>query len=347
MNKRKLVQLLVFILTLTMCLTVVNASSPNKEAAIKTLKLHVIDVGQADTLLLQLPNNKTVLIDGGNREDAGKIISYLEKLKIVNINWLIVTHAHEDHIGALPEVLKKFKVEAVIMPNATANTKIFEDLLLAIKNKGLKITAAAAGMKVIDEKELKLTIIAPNSKSYEGQNDYSVVTKIEYKSNSFLLTGDIESISEAEILKKGYNIKADLIKIAHHGSSSSSTTNFLKTVNPKYAIISVGKDNTYNHPAKTTLDRLAAQKVTVYRTDLNGDIVAESDGTDIKVSTSLTTIKPNAPPAKTTTTYVYITKSGKKYHIDGCSYLAKSKIKILLTDAKKKFDPCSKCNPPK
>lgn len=209
-------------------------------------------------------------------------------------------------------------------------------------------------------------MLAPNSSQYDDLNDYSAVIKLTFGKTSFMLDGDAETISESEMLAKGYNLKADVLKLGHHGSNSSTSASFLKAVSPKYAIISVGKGNDYGHPTKATLTKLKQAKISTFRTDENGTIIATSDGTTItfdKKATvsnnqatdkntttnndSKTNVTNNAGKNDTTKITVYITKTGEKYHRDGCSSLSRSKIAISLKDAiSKKYTPCKKCNPP-
>ncbi len=193
----------------------------------------------------------------------------------------------------------------------------------------------------------------------------------DYGNNSFLFTGDAEDVSEEEMLDKGYNVKADLLKVGHHGSNSSTTPSFLKAVSPKYAVISVGKGNDYGHPTQATLDKLNNAGIQIYRTDELGTIIATSDGNNITLDKNVSTIKSNAPPTtsavnnkqntqpQNTTVAadpsptdnkemtVYVTNTGKRYHLDGCSSLSKSKIALSLSDAKTQgYGACKRCNPP-
>lgn len=243
------------------------------------LIVHFLEVGQADSILIQ-QNEHNMLIDAGNNADSNFVVNYLKKQGVKKIDYVIGTHPHEDHIGGLDAVINTFEIGSVFMPKASTNTKTFKDVLLAIKNKNLKITAPVVG-NLYNLGSSKWTILAPNSSSYDDLNDYSIVIKINFGKNSFIFTGDAEALSEQEILKKGFDLKADVLKIGHHGSSSSTSDAFLKAVSPEYAVLSVGKDNDYGHPHKITMDKLKANNITVYRTDECGTIIAASDGEKI------------------------------------------------------------------
>ncbi len=258
-----------------------NAPKPVQVQTTNQFSLHFIDVGQADSMLGILPNGETILIDAGNREDGNTIISYIKKQQIKKIDYLIATHPHEDHIGGLAEVINSFDIGSIYMPKVSSNTKTFENALLAIKNKGLKVNTARAGVSILNNDNLKIELLAPNSDYYENMNSYSAVTKITFGNTSFLLTGDADNISEGEMFK--YNLKADLLKVGHHGSSTSTSAEFLKAVAPKFAVISVGNGNTYGHPAQKILNALKNAGVKIYQTDINGTIVATSDGQNIEI----------------------------------------------------------------
>jgi competence protein ComEC len=245
------------------------------------LKVHFIDVGQADSILLQ-QGDIFMLVDAGNNEDSDIIKAYLEKQGVKELQYFVGTHKDEDHIGSADNIIKSFKVGKVYFPKQTATTKTFEDFVKAVKEKGLALTVP----KVLDTFKLgeaNITVMAPNGTKYEDANDYSIVLKVEYGSTSFLLTGDAESVSESEMLAKGLNLEATVLKVGHHGSRSSTGKDFLNAVNPKYAIISVGKGNSYGHPTKDVLDRLKAKNIPIYRTDENGTIVVTSDGSVVKI----------------------------------------------------------------
>jgi beta-lactamase superfamily II metal-dependent hydrolase len=247
------------------------------------LKVHYIDVGQADSILIQ-QNGYNMLIDGGNNEDSDLVINYLKQQGVTKLDYVIGTHPHEDHIGGLDVAIKSFDIGKVILPKVTSTTQTFEDVVNAIADKGLKIITPVVG----DTYELgsaQWTIVAPNSSSYDDLNNYSIVIKLKFGNNSFIFTGDAEDVSEGEILAKQLDIQGDVLKIGHHGSNSSTTTEFLEKVNPSYAVISVGADNKYGHPYQETMDKLKNKGIEVYRTDECGTIVCTSDGNNITFNT--------------------------------------------------------------
>jgi competence protein ComEC len=168
------------------------------------------------------------------------------------------------------------------MPKVEHSTKTYEDMLEAVLNNGLKITSPVPGTR-FDIGEGEFTILAPNRSRYDDINDYSVVIKLQYKNTAFLFTGDAGIESETEMLDKGYDLKADLLKVGHHGSRYSTSEEFLNAVQPETAVISVAKDNMYGHPSPETIDRLRQAGVRVYRTDEAGTIAAVSDGEKIEI----------------------------------------------------------------
>jgi len=332
------------------------------------LKIHYIDVGQADSILIQ-QGSSSMLIDAGNNDDAQTVKKYISDQGISKLDYVIGTHPHEDHIGGLDYVINSFQIGKIYMPKVTSNTKTFEDVITAIKNKGMQITTPVPGdsFKLGDA---TCTILAPNSSSYDDLNNYSIVIKIKFGENTFLFDGDAGAVSEMEMVNKGFDVKADVLKIGHHGSKTATCANFLSAVSPKYAVISVGTGNTYGHPAQSTMDRLKASGIQVYRTDENGTIIATSNGKDITFNTALgsyngiasggstssnvssVSASSSSSSASTTTNEpakgnrtVYWTPGGKSYHYDrNCRALANSKT-VLEGPASScpKTDPCNFC----
>lgn len=244
------------------------------------LKVHYLDVGQGDSIFIELPNNETMLIDAAESYQSENIINYLKNLNYQKIDYVIGTHPHTDHIGGLKDIINTFEIGKIYMPKVVSTTKTYESLLMAIKDKNLKINTAKAGTSIIDTDALKINILAPNNSTYTELNNYSVVTKITYGTTKFLFMGDAEKLSENEIKE---NVTADVIKIGHHGSNTSSSIDFIKKVNAKYGIISVGLNNKYNLPKEETITNWENSGTKIYLTSINGTITAISDGTNIKI----------------------------------------------------------------
>ena len=251
------------------------------------LEVQYIDVGQADASLVKLPNGKIMMIDAGGNATADKLVDYVKGQGISKIDYFIATHPHEDHIGGMDKVIDNFDVDTIYMPKVddeqVPTTRTYEDVLTAIANKKLKVTQGRAGISVFHEDGLSADIIAPNSEKYEELNSYSIVVKLTYGNNRFLFMGDAEADSEKEMLEK-FDVKADVIKCGHHGSSSSSSAAFIAAVKPQYAILSCGLNNAYGHPHQKTLDTLKKYGSEIYRTDEQQTITARSNGIHITLT---------------------------------------------------------------
>lgn len=258
----------------------------SKDSSNNNLEIYYFDVGQADSILIK-EKNTNILIDAGNNEDGENLVNYLKNdLNIDKLNMIIGTHPHEDHIGGLDNIIDSFDIDTILMPNATSTSKTFESVLNSIENKNYKITIPKIGEEFnYDNIKLKVIYTGTNEKDL---NNSSIVLKLTYFNNKFLFTGDATSKVEKKLLNK--DIESDVLKIGHHGSEYSTTNDFLDKVNPKYAIIEVGKNNTYKHPKQTTLDKLNAKNIKIYRTDLDGTIKLTSDGNNITFETIKTNI---------------------------------------------------------
>ncbi|KJS88427.1 MAG: hypothetical protein JM58_01310, partial [Peptococcaceae bacterium BICA1-8] len=294
-NKLLLLLISIFIIASFLGCTVeqgkIEENTPNnleesgaKEASTSTdyLEVHYIDVGQGDSTLIMLPDGQTILIDVGGNSAGKSVVDYLKGLSIKRVDHVIGTHPHEDHIGGLDVVINSFDVGKVYLPKVSHTSKTFEDLFLAIKNKGLKITEAKGGIALDIGDSAAAVFVAPNNSSYPDLNNYSAVVKLTYGEASFLFTGDAEEKSEGEMLiQSRTQLKTDVLKVGHHGSSTSTSQPFLDIVAPKYAVISAGKGNDYGHPHQEIIKRLEEKGVQYFRTDLQGTIIMQSDGKDI------------------------------------------------------------------
>lgn len=243
-----------------------------------------LDVGQGDSILIQ-SDECNILIDGGEKGNASYIEGYLNQNGVDTLDYVIGTHPHSDHIGALPTIITDCNVENVILPKIddsdTPTTKIYESLLNAIADKGLKITPAKVSTSY-DLGNATLEIVAPSSSDYSDLNDYSVVTILTHGDNKFLLTGDASDTSEEEMIENNLLEDVDVLKVGHHGSDTATSQEFLDIVKPEYAVIMCGQGNKYNHPCEETMDKLQAiSGIEIFRTDLDGTIVATSNGVDL------------------------------------------------------------------
>lgn len=248
------------------------------------LTVAFLDVGQGDSTFIRFPNGKTALIDAGDAGASQTITQHIQNSGTQKIDYLIATHPHADHIGSMQQVVDRFEIGEIYMPRVSHNSKTYEKLLLAIQNKGLTIHTARAGVTIEVEPNITLAFIAPCSKSYEDKNNYSAVVRLLYDNTAFLFTGDAEVLSEQEMINSGTPLSADVLKVGHHGSKSSTDAIFLQAVQPQYAVISVGADNSYSHPHQVTLKKLAEIGATIFRTDINGTITAVSDGKNIQIT---------------------------------------------------------------
>lgn len=287
-KKFSLIFTLLFVaLTLIVNLNLQSTTTVNytvKAKATNTLKVHYIDVGQGDAILLE-QGNHYMMIDGGPETCQNTLNSYLNNLGVTSLDYVVGTHAHEDHIGSLDYVINSFKIGKVYFPKTTSTSKCFTNFVKSVQNKNLTFTSPNVGDTFMLG-NAKCTILAPNSSTYSSGNNYSIVIRVVFGNNSFLFTGDAETLSEKEILKNGQPLKSDVLKVGHHGSSTSTSQAFLNAVNPSTAVISVGSGNSYGHPNSTTINKLNAKNIPTYRTDYSGTIVATSNGSQITFSTS-------------------------------------------------------------
>ncbi|WP_026885293.1 ComEC/Rec2 family competence protein [Clostridium beijerinckii] len=272
---------LIFSLSIVSCNFIKSDSNKNNNIDPNKMLVHYIDVGQGDCILIQV-NNKNLLIDSGPKSDKKKLFNYLSALNLEKLDYVVATHPHEDHIGNMADIIKTYSITTFYAPKVESTTKSFEDMVGALKDKNLKIHVLKNNSDSIDLGEnTKVNVFSPNKDSYDDLNNYSPVIKIQYGTTSFLFTGDAQKEVEKEILNNNEDISADVLKVGHHGSSTSTSRDFLKKVNPSIAVISVGQNNVYNHPDAITTNLLAEGNITTYRTDKDGTIVICSDGSSI------------------------------------------------------------------
>ena len=237
------------------------------------MAVHFIDVGQGDSILAE-SGGHFLLIDAGENDQGDTVVSYLEEAGVESLDYVIGTHPHSDHIGGLDDVIRAFDVETVILPPVEHTTKTFEDVLDAIEEKDLSITLPVPG----DSYGLggaAFTILAPQRDYGDDLNNWSVGLRLACGDGAFVACGDAEAQAEEDMAASGLALSADVLKIGHHGSSTSTSDAFLKAVSPAFAVISCGEGNSYGHPHKETLEKLEAAGIQVLRTDLLGDITAQ------------------------------------------------------------------------
>ena len=335
-----------------------------------TFEIHFLDVGQADATLV-LCDDEAMLIDGGNAEDSDLIYSYLKTHDIEHLEYMICTHPHEDHVGGLSGALNYATVGTVFCSMCSYDSKTFDSFERYVEKQGKEIEIPSAG-ETFTLGSSTVSILGPVG-YYSDPNNMSIVLRIQYGNTSFLFAGDAEIDSEQDILNSGENLKSTLLKVGHHGSDTSTSYRWLREIAPEYAIISVGKNNSYGHPTEQTLSRLSDADVTLFRTDLQGHIICTSDGNTVSF-----TVQRNAnadtfyiePPATVPTdrqteattssnsgsdanktSYVLNTNT-KKFHYPSCSSVKQmaDKNRKDVTATREEviamgYDSCGRCNP--
>lgn len=276
-----------FTLLALVCILVASLVAPNLQLDAQlpegsSFQVHFIDVGQADAALV-LCDGKAMLIDGGNAPDSDLIYTYLKKHAITHLDYIISTHAHEDHVGGLSGALQYATVGTAYSPVTTYDSKAFENFKTALANRGTEITVPSVGTN-FQLGSASCKILAVNTET-NNTNNTSIVLRIEYGQTSFLFTADAESLVEQVLADSNFNLKSTVLKVGHHGSNSSTSYVFLRKIMPEYAVISVGKGNTYGHPTDDVLSRLRDADVALYRTDMHGDIICSSDGKTVSFQT--------------------------------------------------------------
>lgn len=317
--------------------------------------IHFIDVGQADAALV-ICDGKTMLIDGGNVEDSDLIYTYIKKQNISHLDYVVCTHAHEDHVGGLSGALTAATAGKVFSPVTDYNSKAFRNFAAKAEERAGGLTVPTAGQGFLLG-SASVTVVGP-LKAYEETNDTSIVLRIVYGETSFLFTGDMESSAESDLLDAGVTLKSTVLKVGHHGSSTSTSYRFLREVAPKYGVISVGVGNQYDHPNEDVLSRLRDADIVLYRTDMQGDIVCTSNGKTVTFYTAKENNLPTNPTesekstsdSSAVTEYAYIGNlNSKTFHLPTCSSLPNEENRIYFTTRQEAegngYAACGRCKP--
>ena len=309
------------------------------------LTVHFIDVGQADAALI-VCDGDAMLIDGGNADDSSLIYSYLQQQNISELKYLVGTHAHEDHMGGLAGAAHAAQVETAFCSVTECDSKFFRNTVSSLAEQGVALTVPEPGSSyTLGSAEFEF--LGPLQES-DNTNNMSLVLRLVYGNTSFLFTGDAERSEEGDILDAGYTVSATVLKVGHHGSDSSTTYPFLRAVDPQYAVISCGKNNSYGHPSEETLSRLRDADVTLYRTDLQGTILCKSDGRAVTFTTEKNAEIQTNPTENQTVEYVGNLRS-KVFHRSSCPNLPQAQNRILFKNRSAAigagYSPCGKCNP--
>lgn len=282
-KKRHFKHLIIFTLLLLLCFfsSLLTKKFNSYKVNPNLMYVHYINVDQGDAILIQV-NNKNLLIDSGPKSHKKQLVKFLNDLNISKLDYVIATHPHEDHIGNMNTVLNSYKVQSFYAPKVYSYTKSFEQMIDSLKSNNLKITPIKRGCNTINLGfQTNVEIFSPINDTYDNENNYSPVIKISFGNNSFLFTGDAEKEIEDKLILLNDDLKADILKVSHHGSSSSTSDSFLNRVSPKYAVISVGKNNIYDHPNDTIISKLNTYNIDILRTDIQNNITLISDGTNI------------------------------------------------------------------
>lgn len=333
------------------------------EYTLPGMKVHFLDVGQADSTLIQTEDG-AMLIDAGNREDHETIINYLDSQGVKTLDYVIGTHPHEDHIGSMKAVMERYDIGTLILPDKIHTTVTYEDMLLCAQEKGLPVSLAEAGKEYQLGENARFTILAPVGDYGDNLNNWSVGVKVTYGEDRFLFCADAEEEAEEDMLGTGMDLGAEVFKVSHHGSDTSNSAEFLDAVSPEFAVISCGSENSYGHPHQEVLSRLESRNVKLYRTDVQGTIVATTRGKGVTFdrepvnagneeasSEKSERVKEERTEKEQETgngkIIVHRTETGGKYHRAECSSLKHSDIELTLEAAKEMgLEPCGRCKPP-
>jgi competence protein ComEC len=331
----------------------VQAADTTVASGASGCEVDYLDVGQADAILVRCDGHN-MLIDGGNTGDSSLIYAYLKKYDVTHLDYMVNTHPHEDHVGGLSGALHAAAVDTVYAPTASYDSGPFNNFVKYVHAQGKEITVPAPG-STFALGGAQVQVVGPQKTDYTDLNDTSIVLRMTYGDVSFLFTGDAGEKSEYDMIQSGLPLQSTVLKVGHHGSATASSYAFLRSVAPKYAVISCGVHNDYGHPTKSVLSRLRDAGAQVYRTDMQGVITAVSDGKTVTFSTGK---NPNANTNPTETDgsgqnakeVAYIGNlSSKKFHRSTCTSLPAQRNQVLFASRAAAvaagYTPCHICNP--
>lgn len=341
--KKLLALLLAF--SLVLCCACINEQAQTVEGL---LQVYFIDVGQADCALV-IQGEHAMLVDGGNVEDAPDVISFIKSKNVKTLDVVVGTHAHEDHIGGLGAIIDNFTVNKVYCSVDNYDSTAFLEFKDASNRQcGITLSRTGDSWKI---GESTINVLWPESTQGLDANNTSIVFTLKFGKVTYLFTGDAEHEVETSIINSGANVKADVLKVGHHGSGTSSSYYFLREVLPSFAVISCGKDNSYGHPHQNVIDRYDQAQASVFRTDQGGTVCVSTDGEEITVKQGemIETIQQeNATPGFQPTVYIG-NKNSKKFHLPSCNSLPKEENRVIF-DLRDEainagYSPCGFCKP--
>ena len=281
--RAKIKNILIIFLSLIFIFLLINTKEDKGHKNLQALEINYIDVGQGNAVLIK-SNDKTLLIDGGNRSNSSYYYNFIKNKNVKKIDYMIASHYDEDHIAGLISILENYEVSNVLCPNYKKDTKIYKSFKKSLKKSNANIVYPKKGDE-FNISDANIQILWPNEYKKGVDNDNSIVVKLRYGNMSFLFPADASTNVEDQLIYSGFNLKSDVLMLGHHGSKYSTSKQFLKEVDPKLAVISVGKNNRYGHPSSRVLKILNDKNIKILRTDKDGDISIKCDGKKIKITT--------------------------------------------------------------